>query len=67
FSEHSNFPSNYGAWYIAGLLVALTSDPSRSALCCVRTGVGAGRTGTAWRARAGGRSPRGAFRTVMER
>ncbi|MGW7230396.1 phosphocholine-specific phospholipase C [Streptomyces cyaneofuscatus] len=35
FSEHSNFPSNYGAWYIAGLLDALTSDPevwSRTAL-----------------------------------
>ncbi|MBK3588130.1 phospholipase C, phosphocholine-specific, partial [Streptomyces sp. MBT57] len=35
FTEHSNFPSNYGAWYIAGLLDALTSDPevwSRTAL-----------------------------------
>jgi len=35
FNEHSNFPSNYGAWYIAGLLDALTSDPevwSRTAL-----------------------------------
>ncbi|MEU6617542.1 phosphocholine-specific phospholipase C [Streptomyces parvus] len=35
FTEHSNFPSNYGAWYIARLLDALTSDPevwSRTAL-----------------------------------
>ncbi|NJP49750.1 phospholipase C, phosphocholine-specific [Streptomyces sp. SBST2-5] len=27
FSEHSNWPSNYGAWYIAQVLDALTSDP----------------------------------------
>ncbi|WP_109505504.1 phosphocholine-specific phospholipase C [Nocardioides speluncae] len=27
FSEHSNWPTNYGAWYIAGVLDALTSDP----------------------------------------
>ncbi|MET9506474.1 phosphocholine-specific phospholipase C [Streptomyces sp. NPDC006622] len=28
FSEHSNWPSNYGAWYIAQVLDALTSDPA---------------------------------------
>ncbi|OHV37030.1 MULTISPECIES: phosphocholine-specific phospholipase C [Pseudofrankia] len=27
FSEHSNWPSNYGAWYIAKVLDALTSNP----------------------------------------
>jgi phospholipase C len=27
FSEHSNWPTNYGAWYIAKVLDALTSDP----------------------------------------
>ncbi|MET9833598.1 phosphocholine-specific phospholipase C [Streptomyces sp. NPDC006385] len=27
FSEHSNWPSNYGAWYIAQVLDALTADP----------------------------------------
>ncbi|MFE3071593.1 phosphocholine-specific phospholipase C [Streptomyces sp. NPDC059247] len=27
FSEHANWPSNYGAWYIAQVLDALTSDP----------------------------------------
>ncbi|MGW8352515.1 phosphocholine-specific phospholipase C [Streptomyces wedmorensis] len=27
FSEHSNWPSNYGAWYIAQVLDALTSNP----------------------------------------
>lgn len=27
YSEHSNWPSNYGAWYIAQVLDALTSDP----------------------------------------
>ncbi|GAA1587979.1 phospholipase C, phosphocholine-specific [Kribbella sancticallisti] len=27
FTEHSNFPSNYGAWYISQVLDALTSDP----------------------------------------
>ncbi|MFI2209383.1 phosphocholine-specific phospholipase C [Streptomyces sp. NPDC020141] len=35
FSEHSNWPSNYGAWYISQVLDALTSDPevwSRTAL-----------------------------------
>ncbi|MFE0400957.1 phosphocholine-specific phospholipase C [Streptomyces nigra] len=35
FSEHSNWPSNYGAWYIARVLDALTSNPevwSRTAL-----------------------------------
>ncbi|NWF25511.1 phospholipase C, phosphocholine-specific [Streptomyces sp. PKU-EA00015] len=35
FTEHSNFPSNYGAWYIARVLDALTADPavwSRTAL-----------------------------------
>ncbi|MGV9452028.1 phosphocholine-specific phospholipase C [Streptomyces sp. NPDC003635] len=35
FSEHSNWPSNYGAWYIAQVLDALTSNPevwSRTAL-----------------------------------
>ncbi|MFI8435307.1 phosphocholine-specific phospholipase C [Streptomyces sp. NPDC079020] len=35
FSEHANFPSNYGAWYIAQMLDALTSNPevwSRTAL-----------------------------------
>ncbi|MFJ5780090.1 phosphocholine-specific phospholipase C [Streptomyces sp. NPDC093094] len=28
FSEHSNWPSNYGAWYISQVLDALTSDPA---------------------------------------
>ncbi|AIS01536.1 phosphocholine-specific phospholipase C [Streptomyces glaucescens] len=28
FSEHSNWPSNYGAWYIAQVLDALTADPA---------------------------------------
>ena len=35
FSEHSNWPTNYGAWYIAKVLDALTSNPevwSRTAL-----------------------------------
>ncbi|QPP07839.1 phospholipase C, phosphocholine-specific [Streptomyces bathyalis] len=35
FSEHPNFPANYGAWYISQVLDALTSDPdvwSRTAL-----------------------------------
>ncbi|MEU9732827.1 phosphocholine-specific phospholipase C [Streptomyces sp. NPDC048002] len=35
FSEHSNWPSNYGAWYISQVLDALTSNPevwSRTAL-----------------------------------
>ncbi|MFE0102582.1 phosphocholine-specific phospholipase C [Streptomyces sp. NPDC059009] len=27
FSEHPNFPTNYGAWYIAQVLDALTSNP----------------------------------------
>ncbi|MGW6904289.1 phosphocholine-specific phospholipase C [Streptomyces sp. NPDC054940] len=27
FSEHSNWPSNYGAWYIAQVLDALTANP----------------------------------------
>ncbi len=27
FTEHSNFPSNYGAWYISQVLDALTSNP----------------------------------------
>lgn len=27
FSEHSNWPSDYGAWYIAKVLDALTADP----------------------------------------
>ncbi len=27
FSEHSNWPSNYGAWYISQVLDALTSNP----------------------------------------
>ncbi|MFF8352460.1 phosphocholine-specific phospholipase C [Streptomyces chartreusis] len=27
FSEHSNWPSNYGAWYIAQVMDALTSNP----------------------------------------
>ncbi|MFF5917389.1 phosphocholine-specific phospholipase C [Streptomyces flavochromogenes] len=27
FSEHANWPSNYGAWYIAQVLDALTSNP----------------------------------------
>ncbi|MCJ0874232.1 phosphocholine-specific phospholipase C [Streptomyces sp. AP-93] len=27
FSEHSNWPSNYGAWYISQVLDALTADP----------------------------------------
>ncbi|MEV0171553.1 phosphocholine-specific phospholipase C [Streptomyces sp. NPDC050803] len=27
FSEHSNWPTNYGAWYIAQVLDALTSNP----------------------------------------
>ena len=28
FSEHPNWPANYGAWYIAQVLEALTSDPA---------------------------------------
>ncbi|MFD0318432.1 phosphocholine-specific phospholipase C [Streptomyces flavalbus] len=35
FTEHSNWPSNYGAWYIAQVLDALTANPavwSRTAL-----------------------------------
>lgn len=35
FSEHSNWPTNYGAWYISKVLDALTSNPdvwSRTAL-----------------------------------
>ncbi|WP_371103048.1 phosphocholine-specific phospholipase C [Streptomyces sp. PU_AKi4] len=28
FSEHSNWPSNYGAWYISQALDALTSNPA---------------------------------------
>ncbi|WP_128382007.1 phosphocholine-specific phospholipase C [Streptomyces cavernae] len=28
FSEHSNWPTNYGAWYIAQVLDALTSNPA---------------------------------------
>ncbi|TYK52654.1 phosphocholine-specific phospholipase C [Actinomadura decatromicini] len=35
YSEHSNWPSNYGAWYIARVLDALTANPevwSRTAL-----------------------------------
>ncbi len=35
FSEHSNWPTNYGAWYISRVLDALTADPdvwSRTAL-----------------------------------
>ena len=35
FSEHSNWPTNYGAWYLSKVLDALTSDPevwSRTAL-----------------------------------
>ena len=27
FSEHGNWPANYGAWYISQVLDALTSDP----------------------------------------
>ena len=27
FTEHSNFPTNYGAWYISQVLDALTSNP----------------------------------------
>jgi phospholipase C len=27
FTEHPNFPANYGAWYIAQVLDALTADP----------------------------------------
>jgi len=27
FSEHPNWPANYGAWYVAKVLDALTSDP----------------------------------------
>ncbi|GAA4232434.1 phospholipase C, phosphocholine-specific [Actinomadura meridiana] len=35
YSEHSNWPSNFGAWYLAKVLDALTADPevwSRTAL-----------------------------------
>ena len=35
FSEHPNWPANYGAWYVSQVLDALTSDPevwSRTAL-----------------------------------
>jgi phospholipase C len=28
FTEHPNWPANYGAWYVAKLLDALTSDPN---------------------------------------
>ncbi|MFK4188117.1 phosphocholine-specific phospholipase C [Streptomyces sparsogenes] len=28
FTEHPNWPANYGAWYIARVLDALTSDPA---------------------------------------
>ncbi|WP_217253813.1 phosphocholine-specific phospholipase C [Streptomyces sp. AC602_WCS936] len=28
FTEHSNWPSNYGAWYISQVLDALTSNPA---------------------------------------
>jgi phospholipase C len=28
FTEHPNWPANYGAWYIAQVLDALTSDPA---------------------------------------
>ncbi|MEV6174579.1 phosphocholine-specific phospholipase C [Streptomyces sp. NPDC051954] len=28
FSEHSNWPTNYGAWYISQVLDALTSNPA---------------------------------------
>ncbi|MFG3322287.1 phosphocholine-specific phospholipase C [Streptomyces sp. NPDC048171] len=28
FSEHSNWPSNYGAWYISQVLDALTANPA---------------------------------------
>jgi phospholipase C len=28
FTEHSNWPANYGAWYIARVLDALTSNPA---------------------------------------
>ncbi|WAL68890.1 phospholipase C, phosphocholine-specific [Amycolatopsis cynarae] len=28
FCEHPNFPANYGAWYIAQVLDALTADPA---------------------------------------
>ncbi len=28
FSEHSNWPPNYGAWYISNVLDALTSNPT---------------------------------------
>ncbi|ANW21555.1 phosphocholine-specific phospholipase C [Streptomyces clavuligerus] len=28
FSEHPNWPTNYGAWYIARVLDALTADPA---------------------------------------
>ncbi|GHJ25412.1 MULTISPECIES: phosphocholine-specific phospholipase C [Streptomyces] len=28
FSEHPNFPANYGAWYISQVLDALTADPA---------------------------------------
>jgi len=27
FSEHGNWPANYGAWYISQVLDALTSNP----------------------------------------
>ena len=27
FTEHPNWPANYGAWYVAQVLDALTSDP----------------------------------------
>jgi phospholipase C len=27
FSEHPNWPANYGAWYVANVLDALTADP----------------------------------------
>src|SRR6185437_6395487 len=28
FCEHPNWPANYGAWYIAQVLEALTADPA---------------------------------------
>jgi phospholipase C len=27
YTEHPNWPANYGAWYVAGVLDALTADP----------------------------------------
>src|SRR6185295_7677470 len=28
FSEHGNWPANYGAWYVSQVLDALTSNPA---------------------------------------